>query len=49
MSEERTAHNDAMRLKEKEKKFSGDIGEFWYEFVDEYQKISRDYKLSQSQ
>ena len=43
------AHNIAMRLKEREKKFSGDLGESWMEFVNEYSQISRDYNLGPSQ
>lgn len=49
LSEERVAHNVAMRLKDNEKKFSGDIGKCWMECVDEYQQITRDYKLTPSQ
>lgn len=49
ISEERVAHNVAMRLKDSEKKFSGDIGECWHEFVDDYNQVSRDYKLSATQ
>lgn len=48
-SEERVAHNVAMRLRDNDKKFSGDIGECWMEFVDEYQQIARDYKLTATQ
>lgn len=46
---ERVAHNVAMRLKDNEKKFSGDIGDCWMEFVDEYDQISLDYNLTQPQ
>lgn len=35
-----------MRLKQRENKFSGDLGEAWMEFVDEYLQISRDYSLT---
>lgn len=38
---ERTAHNVSMRLKDN-KKFSVDIGECWYDFVDYYKQISCD-------
>lgn len=48
-SADRVAHNVAMRLKDSEKKFSGDLGQCWIEYVDEYQQISRDYNLSASQ
>lgn len=43
---DRLAHNVAMRLKHNENKFSGDLGECWMEFVDEYLQISRDYSLT---
>ena len=46
---DKIAHNVAMRLKDKDRKFSGAIGECWMEFVDEYQQISRDYALSMTQ
>ncbi|CDF36767.1 unnamed protein product [Chondrus crispus] len=46
---EKVAHNVAMRMKEKEKKFSGDLGESWMEYVDDYLQISRDYNLSPPQ
>lgn len=48
ISSDRVAHNVAMRLKDKEKKFSGELGESWLEFVDEYLQICRDYSLSQA-
>lgn len=48
-SDDRVAHNVAMRLKDSDKKFTGNLGECWMEFVDEYQQIARDYKLSQTQ
>eukprot|EP00171_Calliarthron_tuberculosum_P023645 IDg23645t1 len=47
--EDRTAHNIGMRFKEKESKFSGDIGQSWIEYVAEYQQVARDYGLSPSQ
>lgn len=43
------ARNITMRLKEREKTFSADLGESWVEFVDEYSHISRDYNLNPSQ
>lgn len=46
---DKIAHNVAMRLKDKDRKFSGAIGECWMEFVDEYKQISRDYGLSMTQ
>ena len=42
-SAEKVAHNMAMRLKDRDKKFSGDVGECWQEYVDEYRQVSRDY------
>eukprot|EP00171_Calliarthron_tuberculosum_P018940 IDg18940t1 len=47
--EDRTAHNIGMRFKEKDSKFSGDIGQSWIEYVAEYQQVSRDYGLSPTQ
>ena len=49
LSTERVAHNVTMRLKDNEKKFSGDLGENWMEFVDEYSQVARDYNLNISQ
>lgn len=49
IAQEKMAHNVAMRLKDTDKKFSGDLGECWHEFVDDYQQISRDYNLSATQ
>lgn len=46
LSTDRVAHNVAMRLKDKEKKFNGDLGECWHEFVDEYEQMSIDYNLT---
>lgn len=34
-SPDKRAHNIGMRLKDRDKKFSGSIGECWQEFVDE--------------
>lgn len=45
---EKTAHNVAMRLREKDKTFSSDLGESWMEYVDEYLQLSRDYSLTPS-
>lgn len=45
----KAAHNVAMRLKDRENKFSGSLEESWMEYVDEYMQICRDYNLSQSQ
>lgn len=38
-----------MRLREKDSKFSGDLGEPWMESVDEYQQVARDYALTPEQ
>lgn len=46
---DRVAHNVAMRLKERDKKFSGPLGESWMEYVDEYLQVCRDYALSPTQ
>lgn len=35
-----------MRLKDADKKFSGDIEEFWMDYVDDYLHISTYYALS---
>lgn len=48
LSMERVPHNVAMRLRDKDKKFSGELGESWMEFVDEYLQVCRDYSLSPS-
>ena len=48
-SSDRIAHNVAMRLKENDKKFSGELGQSWMEFVDEYLQMCRDYSLSPTQ
>ena len=40
--EHKLAHNVAMRFKNREDKFSGDIGEAWNEYVLEYQQVCRD-------
>lgn len=46
---DRKAHDVGMRLKDSDKKFSGELGESWMEYVDEYQQISIDYQLSTQQ
>ena len=38
-----------MRLKDREKRFSGALGGSWMEFVDEYMQVCRDYSLSPTQ
>lgn len=38
-----------MRLKDADKEFSGDIGECWSEFVDQYTQFSNDYHLTPQQ
>lgn len=45
----RVAHNIAMRFKDTESKFSGDIGECWQEYVDEYRQVRADYNLTPAQ
>lgn len=35
-----------MRLKDSESKFSEDLEEYWQEYVDEYDQLSRDYNLN---
>ena len=46
---DRLAHNVAMRLRDRDKKFSEALGESWMEFVDEYMQVCRDYSLSPKQ
>lgn len=46
---EKVSHNISMRLKENESEFSGDATECWYEYVDNYRQISRDYRLADAQ
>ena len=48
-STDKIARNVAMRLKDRDKKFSAALGESWMEFVDEYLQIGRDYSLSPTQ
>lgn len=48
-SPEKTAHNVAMRLKDQDKKFTGELGECWSEFVDHYVQVCNDYSLTQNQ
>lgn len=43
----KTAHNVDMRLKDFEKKFSGDLGECWQDWVDEYNQVAKGYKLDE--
>lgn len=38
---ERVAHNAAMRFRNLDKKFSGELGKCWQEYVDEYRQMSR--------
>lgn len=38
-----------MRFREKNSIFSGDLGEFWLEYVAEYQQVARDYSLTPAQ
>lgn len=48
-NEEKTAHNIAMRLKDSESKFSGDLSQCWQDYQDEYEQIAADYNLSMDQ
>lgn len=48
-SRDKVAHNIAMRFKDAENKFSGDLGECWQEFVDEYRQVTNDYALTEEQ
>lgn len=48
-SQERTAHNVAMRLKDSDAKFHGDLEQCWHEYVDSYNQLSQDYNLSDKQ
>lgn len=38
-----------MRLKDSDKKFSGDFRECWHAFADKYNQISCDFKLNAAQ
>ena len=46
---DRLANNVAMRFEDTSLKFHVNIGECWQEYVDEYQQVARDHKLSQQQ
>lgn len=48
-SEKRMAHNVAMRLKDTPRKFIGERGDCWDEFVDNYIQLAKDYKLKDEQ
>lgn len=43
------AHNVAMRFKDMESKFDGDLAECWSEYVDLYLQVAKDYNLSVKQ
>lgn len=45
----RTAHNVAIRPKDKGQKFCGEFGQCWQEFVDDYDQIAEDYNLNEEQ
>lgn len=45
----RLARDIAMRLKDSDKKFPGDFGEYWMDFVGDYSQVARDYGLSPQQ
>lgn len=42
----RLAHGIEMRLKYVDKKFSGDLGDCWMDYVDDFLPASLDYNLS---
>eukprot|EP00171_Calliarthron_tuberculosum_P003360 IDg3360t1 len=44
-----TIAGGGMRFKERDSKFSGDIGQSWIEYVAEFQQVARDYGLSPTQ
>ncbi|GAB0496835.1 hypothetical protein MMPV_008156 [Pyropia vietnamensis] len=46
---DRLAHNIAMRFRDGSCKFSGNLVEAWMEYVAEYQQVARDYDLNQMQ
>ena len=48
-SAEKNAHNVGMRLKDRDKKFSGDLSDSWMEYVDDCLQLCRDHSLSPSQ
>lgn len=48
-STDKVAQNVSIRFKYLEKKLTGDIDEFWQEFVDEYRQMAREYGLSYKQ
>lgn len=46
---DRRAHDVGMRLKDSDKKFTGELGESWMDYVDEYQQVALDYNLTPQQ
>lgn len=46
---EKVAHNNEMRLKNSKQKFSGDLGQCWKNFFDEYKQTDEDYGLNEHQ
>lgn len=48
-SAEKIAHNVAMRLKDASSNLSGELGECWDEFVDNYNMLAKDYSLTLEQ
>lgn len=42
----RLAHYIAMMLKDAEMKFSGDFGEYYMDYVDDYSQVASDYSLN---
>lgn len=49
ISEEKTVHNVAMRMNNVEDEFSGDFGQCWEPFKDEYDQVAENYDLSDVQ
>lgn len=45
---DRIAHNFAMRLKDSDQKFFGDLSQYWQNVLDEYEQISKDDQLDDS-
>lgn len=47
--DDQNAHNVVLRLENNDQEFNTDLGERWLEYVDQYNQIARDYKLSSLQ
>lgn len=46
---DKLAYYVGARFRDKDQKFSGDLGESWLEYVAEYQQVARDYGLTPAQ